>query len=137
MTLTRFALLCSALPLALCACADPPPATPAPKSMTLTLAPGQQADVGAGMTLAYDSYSDSRCPKTVWCVWAGELVYRFTIKSAAASEAFGLTLPNTSHLSRLGGGARIEIDPASVPPPAPAPDSAAAQYLLKLTVSRP
>lgn len=135
MTLKRFALLCSTLPLLLCACAEPP-AAPAAKSVTLTLAPGQKADAGAGITLAYDSYSDSRCPKTVWCVWAGELVYRFTIKSAQSPEAFDITLPKTSYVSKIGG-VRIDIDPASVPPPAPAPDSAAAQYVLKLTVTRP
>lgn len=135
MTLKRFALLCTAVPLLLCACAEPPPA-PAAKSVSLTLAPGQKADVGAGITLAYDSYSDSRCPKTVWCIWAGELVYRFTITSAQSSESFGITLPKTSYVSKVGG-ARIDIAPSSVPPPAPAPDSAAAQYLLKLTVTRP
>lgn len=137
MTPKRFALLCAVLPSLLSACVNQPPAAPAAKSMTLTLAPGQQADVGGGMTLTYDSYSDSRCPKTVWCVWSGELVYRFTLVSARSSEAFGVTLPNTSHVSQALADTRIAIDPASVPPPAPAPDSAAAQYLLKLTVSRP
>ncbi|GAB3455661.1 hypothetical protein GCM10027321_08520 [Massilia terrae] len=135
MTLKRFALLCAALPLLLSACAGDPPAAPAPKSVSLTLAPGQKADAGGGMTLAYDSYSDSRCPKTVWCVWAGELVYRFTLAAAKSSDTFSVTLPNTWYVSKALGGTRIAIDPASVPPPAQG--SAAAQYILTLTVSRP
>ena len=66
MTLKRFALLSTALPLLLCACAVQPPAAPVARSVSLTLAPGQKADAGGGMALAYDSYSDSRCPKTVF-----------------------------------------------------------------------
>lgn len=135
MMFERLALPCAILPLLLSACAADPPAAAAAKSVTLTLAPGQNADVGGGMTLTYDSYSDSRCPKTVWCVWAGELVYRFTLASAKSSEAFSVTLPNTRHVSKALGGASIAIDQASVPPPAQG--TAAAQYVLKLTVTRP
>ncbi|MGZ5200903.1 MAG: hypothetical protein ACXWC4_14120 [Telluria sp.] len=128
----RLTLLCAALPLALCACAGPRAAAP----QTVTLAPGEHADIGNGDTLTYDSYSDSRCPRGVWCVWSGELVYRFTVATPRASESFAVTLPNTSHVSTALAGARIALDPARVPPP-PHEGSAPAQYSVTLTVSRP
>jgi hypothetical protein len=132
MTPIRPALLCAVLPVALCACADPRPAAP----QTVTLARGQHADIGQGATLAYDSYSDSRCPKGVWCVWAGELVYRFTVTTSATSESFAVVLPNTRHVSAALGGARIALDPARVPPP-PHDGTVPAQYSVTLSVSRP
>jgi hypothetical protein len=132
MTPIRPALLCAVLPLALSACAGQHAAAP----RTITLAPGGHADIGNGATLAYDSYSDSRCPRGVWCVWSGELVYRFTASNGKDIEPFTVTLPNTSHVSTALGGARIVLDPARVPPP-PHDGSSPAQYSVTLTVSRP
>jgi hypothetical protein len=132
MTPIRFALLCAALPFALCACASPHAAAP----QTVMLAPGQHADIGNGDTLTYDSYSDSRCPTGVHCVWAGELVYRFTVATPKANESFTVTLPNPSHVSAALGGANIALDPARLPP-APHEGSSTAQYSVTLTVSRP
>lgn len=128
----RSAVLYAALPCALCACAAPRAAAP----VTVTLAPGERADIGRGATLAYDSYNDSRCPKGVWCVWSGELVYRFTVATPAASESFAITLPNTQHVSTALGGARISLDPSRVPAP-PHEGTLPAQYAVTLTVSRP
>jgi hypothetical protein len=128
----RLVLLCATLPFALCACAGPRATAP----HTVTLAPGQHADIGDGDTLTFDSYNDSRCPKGVWCVWSGELVYHFTVVTPKARESFAVTLPNTSHVSTALGGSRIALDPARVPPP-PHEGSAPAQYAVRLTVSRP
>lgn len=131
MTTIRSALLCAALPFALSACAVPHAAAP----VQVTLAPGERASIGQGETIIYDSYSDSRCPKGVWCVWSGELIYRFTVVTPKASESFAITLPNTRRVSSALGGARIALDPARVPPPHEG--SSPAQYAVTLTVSRP
>jgi hypothetical protein len=128
----RLVLLCATLPFALCACAGPRVAVP----QAVALAPGQHADIGNGATLSYDSYSDSRCPKGVWCVWSGELVYHFTLVTPKDTEAFTVTLPGTTHISPALGGARITLDPSHVPPP-PHDGSGPAQYAVTLTVSRP
>jgi hypothetical protein len=133
MTPIRSALLCAALPLALSACAGQHAAAP----RTFKLAPGGHAALGDGATLAYDSYTDSRCPKGVWCVWSGELVYRFTASNGKNVEPFTITLPNTSHVSTALGGARIALDPARVPPPPPHEGSSSALYSVTLTVSAP
>ncbi|MGZ5201582.1 MAG: hypothetical protein ACXWC4_17600 [Telluria sp.] len=132
MTPIRSALLCAALPFALSACAGQHAAAP----RTFNLAPGERTEIGYGATLAYDSYSDSRCPKGVWCVWSGELVYRFTAANGKVVEPFTITLPNTSYVSSALGGARIALDPARVPPP-PHDGSSPTQYSVTLTVSRP
>jgi hypothetical protein len=132
MTKIRPALLCAALSVALCACAQPRVLAP----RTVTLAPGARADIGHGATFAYDSYSDSRCPQGVLCVWAGELVYRFTVATRTTHESFAITLPNTSHVSAALGGARIALDRAHAPP-SPHIGNAPAQYPVTLTVSRP
>ena len=63
------------------------------------------------------------------CGWAGKLSCRFSLapaqtKAGAAPESFTLSPGDPGHASRLLGGARIELDEASLPAPA-APDALA------------
>lgn len=113
-----------ALPFAcimLTACAAPP----GPAARVFTLAPGGSAEAAPGVTLRFEEVEDSRCPPGVRCVWAGKLDCRFSLSQAgAASESFTLSPGDPGHASRLLGGARIELDEASLPAPA-APDALA------------
>ena len=113
-----------ALPFAclmLTACAAPP----GPSARAFTLAPGGSVQAAPGVTLRFEEVEDSRCPPGVRCVWAGKLSCRFSLsQTGAAPESFTLSPGDPGHASRLLGGARIELDEASLPAPA-APDAVA------------
>jgi hypothetical protein len=131
----RLLMLFAALPLALCACASTGAADGAPAGGTITLAPRQQIPLQGNATLTYDSFSDSRCPPEVKCIWAGELVYRFTLVTPKASESFALGSAKPAYVSKALGGARIAIDMSRLPP-APQAGAAPQAHPVTLTVSR-
>jgi hypothetical protein len=127
-------LLFAALPLTLCACTSTGATGPA-GPQRYTLQPGQQLDLGGSATLIYDSVSDSRCPPGVHCIWAGELLYHFTLATPKATESFVLGPGKGDHVSPAGS-ARLVLDMSRVPPPQQ-PGAALVLHPVTLTVSHP
>lgn len=107
-----------------------------PPTSTYTLQPAQHTSVGAGATLTYDSFSDSRCPPAVKCIWAGELVYRFRLATPKVAESFSLTPAKPVYVSQALDGASIALDTKTLPAPPP-PGAALQLPPVTLTVSRP
>ena len=103
-------LLAVLLAPALAGCA----ATPL-RDAAYTLRPHGRIDLADGLTLTYDSYSDSRCPADVRCIWAGRLVLRFVIDGPGGREEFTLAPDQPSATPAALHGARIALDPTAVP----------------------
>ena len=104
----------------LVACATPPapPGPPTPGAYTLAL--HQPVPVARGLTLAWDSVDDSRCPPKALCIWAGALVYRFSLRpDGGKPEAFELTWGRGGHAPVLFAGARVELDRSMLASPPP------------------
>jgi hypothetical protein len=118
-----------AISLTLSACASNGGAT-APSNGPFRLMPHDSALLAPGVTLTYDSVSDSRCPPGVKCIWAGRLDYRFTLKSGNTVENFSLAPDKASHTSGLLPGASIELDMSAVPAAAQPPVAADKQAVL-------
>jgi hypothetical protein len=73
---------------------EPPPAEEPPKEEetdgeTVTLKKGASATVSGGMKLTLSAINDSRCPKDVQCIWAGELAADLAV-TLTGSEAEGV-----------------------------------------------
>lgn len=104
---------------------------------TYVLKPRQSLDLARGVTLTYDSFSDSRCPANVQCIWAGRLAFRFIVQDRKGSEEFTLgpdqpvATPATLH------GARVALDLGSVPAARVAPARTADQMPVTLSVMAP
>jgi hypothetical protein len=124
-----------AVSLALSACASNGGGA-APSDGPLRLMPHDSATLAPGVTLTYDSVSDSRCPPGVKCIWAGRLDYRFTLKSGNTVETFALAPDKASHASPLLPGTRIELDTSAVPP-ATQPAVAADQHAVAIRLAPP
>jgi hypothetical protein len=118
-----------AISLALSACASDGGGA-APGNGPLRLLPHDSATLAPGVTLTYDSVSDSRCPPGVKCIWAGRLDYRFTLKSGNTVETFALAPDKASHTSGMLPGARIELDTSAVPAATQPPVAADKQPVL-------
>ena len=59
---------------------------------SVVLAAGESADLGSGRTLKFARVqNDSRCPKNVQCVWAGEVTLAFDLMTAQGSSSFQLS----------------------------------------------
>lgn len=59
---------------------------------SVVLAAGESADLGSGRSLKFLRVeNDSRCPKDVQCVWAGEVTLAFAVSSAEGSSNFQLS----------------------------------------------
>jgi len=97
--------------LALSACAAAPI-----QNATYVLQARQSLDLTPGLTLTYDSFSDSRCPANVHCIWAGRLAFRFIVQGKDGSEEFTLGPDQPLAAPAALGGARIALDMGSVPP---------------------
>ena len=121
-----------ALPFAclmLTACAAPS----GPAARAFTLAPGGSVQAAPGVTLRFEEAEDSRCPPGVRCVWASKLDCRFSLlREGAAPESFVLSPGAPAHASGLLGGARLMLDEASLP--APAPQGAVANHRVTVKV---
>lgn len=71
--------------------APTPDAPPAPTSGTVVLGYGDEATVAPGAQLRFlRVVNDSRCPKDVQCVWAGEVTIEFELKSTSGKSRFQL-----------------------------------------------
>ena len=85
-----------------------------PGSFTLEL--GQSAEVAPGVTLTFEAVDDSRCPPGVQCVWAGRLMYRFSIRRAGEpATSFTLSPSEPEAAPEALGGRRIRLDTAAIP----------------------
>jgi hypothetical protein len=132
--MTPLRLLLATLPLMLCACAGTGAAGPsAPQRVTLQ--PGQQLDLGGGARLTYESVTDSRCPPTLKCIWAGELLYHFKLATPGATDSFSLGPANADHITPASA-TRVSLDISKVPPPQQ-PGAALTLHPVTLTVSHP
>lgn len=83
---------------------------------SITLQPAQSATLAPGLTLRYDSAEDSRCPEGVRCIWAGTILYHFTLSSGAASEALTLSAASPRAAAGLRPGLQIALGEFAVPP---------------------
>ena len=86
------------------------------KDGTYPLQPGQRVALSGNTTLTYDSFSDSRCPANARCVWAGRLSFRFVLDGPDGQEEFSLGPDQLLAAPRSLHGARVALDPASIPP---------------------
>lgn len=101
---------CLGAALLLAACA------PAPiKSATYVLRPEQSVDIANGVTLRYDSYSDSRCPPNTQCIWAGRLMFRFVLDTPDGTEDLTLGPDQPQAAPAALHGARIALDASAIP----------------------
>jgi hypothetical protein len=80
------------------------------------LAPQQRVALARNVTITYDSFSDSRCPPNVQCVWAGRLLLRFLVDGPGGVEEVTLGPDQPQASPRALRGARIALDPAALPP---------------------
>ena len=95
----------------LAACAAPPL-----HDATYVLKPQQSLDLARGLTLTYDSFSDSRCPANVRCIWAGRLAFRFIVMGKDGSEEFTLGPDQPVAAPAALHGAQVALDLDGVPP---------------------
>lgn len=134
MTLLR--VLLAALTILLRACTTTGAPADVPAQSSYTLVPGMRVDIGGNATLVYDSFNDSRCPANVKCIWAGEVVYRFTLATPKVTESFSLGLHKTVYVSPALNGAKLSLNPTDIPAP-PKTVGAPQQSRVVLTVARP
>lgn len=80
------------------------------------LQPHQRVAVSGNTTLTYDSFSDSRCPANARCIWAGKLSFQFVLDGPAGAEEFTLGPDQLVATPKSLHGARVALDPASIPP---------------------
>jgi hypothetical protein len=71
------------------------------ESKAFAMTKGMTADIGPGATLSFERIvSDSRCPKDVQCIWAGEVTIAMRLKSSAGSDKFELSGKANSHTAQ-------------------------------------
>lgn len=80
------------------------------------LQPNQRVALSGKTTLTYDSFSDSRCPANARCVWAGRLSFQFVLDGPEGREEFSLGPDQLVATPKSLHGARVALDPASIPP---------------------
>lgn len=83
---------------------------------TLTLQPQQTLALGETIKLRYERADDSRCPSDARCVWAGIIVYHFTLIGKTASEPFKLDIDKPTFESKALKGVRIVLATTDPPP---------------------
>jgi len=87
----------------------------------VVLEEGQSAELGApgspgAVVVTFRRVtSDSRCPRNVRCVWAGEVVVRLTCTGEASGE-LPLTLPGSEAAPTAGDAGRYRITLLEVTP---------------------
>ena len=114
------------------ACTAPPL-----RDATYVLKPQQSLDLARGLTLTYDSFSDSRCPANVQCIWAGRLAFRFIVQDQDGSEEFTLGPDQPVATPAALHGAQVALDLGSVPAARVAPARTADQMPVTLSVMAP
>jgi hypothetical protein len=105
------ATLAVSLPI-LAGCATAPPL----HEGVYPLRPEQSVDLGHGLVLTYDSFSDSRCPANTRCIWAGKLMFRFLVDGPDGVEEFTLGPDQPAAAPAALHGAHVILDTSAIPP---------------------
>ncbi|MGZ8320948.1 MAG: hypothetical protein ACXWVD_17750 [Telluria sp.] len=121
----------SAFILAACATMSEAPV----KDATLKLQPQQTLAIGETISLRYDSVADSRCPAGARCIWAGKIVYHFTLLGRTGSEAFTLESGTPVFDSKVFQGVSVLLAPAE-PPPVRAATEPPLQHPVTVTITQ-
>jgi hypothetical protein len=134
-TLRAACLLAAACTLAACSTLSPPPGNTL-GTITYTMQPGDSVPVGPnGPTLRYDRADDSRCPPDVQCIWAGTIVYEFTLIGPFGTEEFTLAAERPHYDALLDPALHITLG-AFEPPPVPPSGAPKPVYPVTITVER-
>lgn len=110
--MTRYLTLAAACLFAACSTISEAPVNDA----TLTLQPQQTLALGETISLRYERAIDSRCPSNARCVWAGSIIYHFTLLGRTASEPFMLDIDKPTFDSKAFKGVRIVLATTDPPP---------------------
>ena len=120
-------------------CASAPAPTPAPSQAPavseLVLAPGVAHQVGT-LELTFEGVADdSRCPRGVQCIWAGDSKVLLTVRSASAAAA-RLELHTSQRYARevIHAGSRLTLVRLT-PEPGKGHSVAASDYRATLSIS--
>ncbi|RJG09440.1 hypothetical protein [Massilia cavernae] len=118
MTALRASLLVFAAIAAVIAagCATKPAADAPVRDAVLTLQEMQTLPLGDTISLRYERADDSRCPSNVKCIWAGKIVYQFTLIGRAGAEPLALEADTPAFESQIFKGVRLVLG-ATEPPP--------------------
>jgi hypothetical protein len=108
----RYLTLSAACLFAACATVVEAPVNDA----TLTLQPQQTLPLGQAISLRYERAADSRCPSNARCVWAGNLIYHFTLVGKTATEPFMLVADKPTFASKSFKGVQIVLATTEPPP---------------------
>ena len=84
------------------------------RSGSYPLAEHQSVALTGAVSIRYDSFTDSRCPKGAMCIWAGKVSYHFTLTSKAGSETFALDYEGEQFASKTLPGVSFGISFAGV-----------------------
>jgi hypothetical protein len=106
-------LLCAATVYSLAGCAGMAPDAPL-RGGGYPLAEHQAGALNRTVSIRYDSFVDSRCPKTALCIWAGKVSYHFTLSSHAGRESFALDYEGDRFVSAILPGVSFGISFAGV-----------------------
>lgn len=123
--------------VALAACAGTTAEEPK-MDTTVTLLPQHSTQITKSATLRYDLFEDSRCPPDVQCIWAGKLVYHFTLTVDATPSKFSLEREEPDYSPPQLPGVRIALAPVPPPPPRRSDDPAPPPPIpVTLIITRP
>jgi hypothetical protein len=106
-------LLCASILYSLAGCAGTAVDQPL-RSGSYPLAEHQSVALTRSVSVRYDSFTDSRCPKGAMCIWAGKVSYHFTVTSKAGAETFALDYEGEQFASRTLPGVTFGISFAGV-----------------------
>jgi hypothetical protein len=106
-------LLCATVLYSLAGCAGPALDQPL-RGGSFPLAEHEVVALAPGVSVRYDSFTDSRCPPGAMCIWAGKVSYNFTLTSKAGAEKFALDYEGDQFVSQTVPGVRFGISFAGV-----------------------
>ena len=116
-TMKRFAMwarvLCASISYSLAGCAGIATEMPL-QSGSHPLAEHQSVALTSSVSVRYDSFTDSRCPKGAMCIWAGKVSYHFTVTSPAGKERFALDDEGEQYAAKTLPGVHFGISFAGV-----------------------
>ena len=98
----------------LCGCAPALATTTAPQERSpqqIVLAPKQSARIdGTSLSITFEEVvADSRCPKDVTCIWAGDVEVRVRIDSGNAAPHVATLHLNTAENETVSGEHRVTL----------------------------